>query len=473
MQPEDHRTEYKLKLTDQLEKEVVGFLNTREGGTLYIGVSDDGQVVGVDEIDVVQRKVIDRIRNNIVPPTMGLFEVTTETLEKRATIKVVILSGTEKPYYIRSKGMSPEGAYIRIGSSTQPMTHEMIESTFSKRTRTSLKNIPSPLQDLTFAQLRIYYEENGLELNDQFARSLELLTDDGRYNYFAYLLADRNSISIKIARYRGRDKVDLVENKEFGYCSLIKATFNVLNRMDIENVPRTKITSTIREETYPVDPVSLREAIVNAIVHNDYIREIPPVFEIYSDKIVITSAGGLMPDMQEEEFFLGYSAPRNRELMRVFKDVQLVEHIGSGIPRILKKYDRSIFKFTPNFLRVTFDYPEDVLFSDAQNICENVTEPLSVAIEPEKVAIEPEKVAIESEKVAIEPDSKKIGAKKIQQQEAIMDFLKGHDFVTNSDVVELTGVKAARARIILGDMCKAAILEAKGDKRYRYYKLKN
>jgi ATP-dependent DNA helicase RecG len=97
--------------------------------------------------------------------------------------------------------------------------------------------------------------------------------------------------SIKIAKYRGRDKSDLTENKEFGYCSLIKAAFNVINRFDIENVPLTHITSSIREETYPVDSVALREAIINAIVHNDFTREIPPVFEIYSDKIVVTSTG--------------------------------------------------------------------------------------------------------------------------------------------------------------------------------------
>jgi len=71
----------------------------------------------------------------------------------------------------------------------------------------------------------------------------------------------------------------------------------------------TKITSSIREETYPVDPISLREAIINAIVHNDFTREIPPVFEIYSDKIVITSAGGLPPDLSEDEFYQGFSAP--------------------------------------------------------------------------------------------------------------------------------------------------------------------
>lgn len=376
---------------------------------------------------------------------MGLFEVITEIYEERSIIKIVVLVGTEKPYYIRSKGMSPEGTFIRIGSSTQPMTQEMIKSAFSNRTRTSLKNIPSPHQDLTFAQLRIYYEENGLELNEQFARSLDLLTEDGRLNYFAYLLADRNSISIKIARYRGSDKVDLIENKEFGYCSLIKATFNVLNRMDIENVPRTRITSTIREETFPVDPVSLREAIVNAIVHNDYIREIPPVFEIYSDKIVITSAGGLMPDMQEEEFFLGYSAPRNRELMRVFKDVQLVEHIGSGIPRILKKYDRSIFKFTQNFLRVTFEYPE------------------SIADQSKTFEVKP---AITSDRPAITGDRPAIDNSNYR---AVLEYLKTNDLITNSSAMEILGLKASQTRQILSEMVEQDYLEAHGEKRYRYY----
>ncbi len=60
--------------------------------------------------------------------------------------------------------------------------------------------------------------------------------------------------------------------------------------------------------------------------------------------------------MTEEEFFSGYSAPRNKELMRVFKDVHLVEQLGSGMIRILKKYDRSIFIITPNFIRVIFPF---------------------------------------------------------------------------------------------------------------------
>jgi len=50
--------------------------------------------------------------------------------------------------------------------------------------------------------------------------------------------------------------------------------------------------------------------------------------------------------------------PRNRELMRIFRDVDLVEHLGSGMSRILSAYDTSIFEFLPNFLKVTFPFEE-------------------------------------------------------------------------------------------------------------------
>ena len=74
------------------------------------------------------------------------------------------------------------------------------------------------------------------------------------------------------------------------------------------------------------------------------------------DRIEITSTGGLVQGMTEEEFFSGYSTPRNKELMRVFKDIHLVEQLGSGMIRILKKYDRSIFTITPNFIKVAFPF---------------------------------------------------------------------------------------------------------------------
>ncbi len=56
----------------------------------------------------------------------------------------------------------------------------------------------------------------------------------------------------------------------------------------------------------------------------------------------------------KEDFFSCRSVPRNRELMRVFKDLGLVEQLGSGMSRILKAYNRSIFKISDNFIQVVF-----------------------------------------------------------------------------------------------------------------------
>lgn len=351
---ENNHIEFKAELNDKLEKEVVAFLNSNEGGVIYIGVDDFGHPVYLENIDILQTKITDRIKNNILPATLGLFEVTTEVVEDKTVIKVLISSGLEKPYYIKKYGMSTNGAFIRQGSSSMPMSITMIEELFRKRVRNTLKNIVSPRQDLTFSQLKIYYEGKGFKLNDKFESSLELYTPEGKYNYVAYLLADENSISIKVAKYAGSDKYDLIENEEYGYCSLIKATDRILDKLKIENKTLARITDKKRIQKNIVDATALREAVINAIVHNDYSEELCPVIEIYEDKIVVTSYGGLLSGQTEEAFFSCMSMPRNRELMRVFRDLDLVEQLGSGMTRILKAYDKSIFKITNNYIQVSF-----------------------------------------------------------------------------------------------------------------------
>lgn len=122
----------------------------------------------------------------------------------------------------------------------------MIDEHYSKRTHSNLRSIPSLRQDLTFSQLKIYYDERGLTLNDRFVNTLESVTADGKYNYVAYMLADKNGVSVKVAKYSGKDKVNLIQNEEYGYCSLIEATHKVLDKFEIENITRTKITSKAR-----------------------------------------------------------------------------------------------------------------------------------------------------------------------------------------------------------------------------------
>ena len=351
---ESHRVEHKQSLTDTFEKEVVAFLNYHEGGIIYIGVDKDGKIVGCQNPDETQLKIKDKLKHNISPSCLGLFEVILETIEEKSVIKIIIASGRETPYYIKKNGMSEKGCYIRVGSSSEPMNQTMIEDSFAKRVRNSLGNIKSRRQDLTFEQLKIYYEEKGLKLNEKFASNLELLTDDGYYNYVAYLMADSNGVSIKVAKYAGTNKVDLIENNEYGYCSLIKATKRVLEKLEIENKTAALITSTTRKEQPLWNKVALREAVINAIVHNDYTTENPPVFEIFSDRIEITSTGGLSIIKNIDDFFSGYSNPTSRELMRIYKDLELVEHLGSGLNRILEAYDKDSFVIKQNYMKNIF-----------------------------------------------------------------------------------------------------------------------
>jgi len=352
---ESNRIEYKKQLTDSLEKEVVAFLNYHDGGIIYLGINDDGSTCGLSRVDEVQLAVKDRIKNNIQPSALGLFDVIHEVRDGKDLIKIIVASGTEKPYHLRRFGMSEKGCFIRVGSACEPMPIRMIEDLFASRTRNSLSRIRAPRQDLSFEQLKIYYQEVGLALNDKFAANLELLTEDGAFNYTAYLLADQNGNSVQVAKYAGTDRVDLADSKDYGFCCLVKTCKLVLDRLEaVENRIINQITSRSRISQPYWNPVALREAVINAIIHNDYATELVPKFEIFNNRLEITSAGVVHPGQEQEDFFAGYSMPRNKALMRVFKDLEMVEYLGSGMPRILKAYPRDTYTFSSHFIRTSF-----------------------------------------------------------------------------------------------------------------------
>ena len=356
---ESNRIEYKRELNESLEKVVVSFLNSKEGGVLYLGIDDKThRALGITKLDDTQLKIKDRLKNNILPSILGLFDIVHEKKDGLDIIKINLASGPEKPYYIKKAGLSESGCYIRVGNSSEPMPSRMIEEYLRKRMTPSLAKIRSPRQDLRFEQLKIYYQESKLTLGDHFLTNLELLDEDGKFNYAAYLLADENGNSIQVAKYSGKDRVDLIESKEYGRVSLIKTCKMVLDKLELENRIQTQITGKERIDTPLWEIVPMREAIINAIVHNDYASELVPKFEIFSDRLEITSAVVVSSGKEQDEFFQGYSKPRNKVLMRVFKDLGIVEFLGSGLPRILQTYPREHFQFSANFLRISLPMSE-------------------------------------------------------------------------------------------------------------------
>ena len=307
--------------------------------------------------------IADRIRNNILPSAMGLFTVEIRQEEMRSYLVVTVAGGLERPYYLKKYGMTPNGCYTRIGTQASPMTQNMIDGFFSRRILNTLHNVVSPNQELTFTQLKIYYQEKGYDAaGSYFLKNLDLFTEDGKYNYAAYLMADHNGTSIKVARFRGTEKLDIVERNEFGRCCLIKSALNVLERLNVANTTVVRVGGKAqRKEIRLIDPAALREAVLNAIIHNDYINGAYPVFEIYDDRIEIISSGGLPVGLSEKEFFAGRSLPRNKELMRIFSDMDLCEQLGSGMKKILRIYPQSVFSVSEHFIDVRFDYAEEAM----------------------------------------------------------------------------------------------------------------
>jgi predicted HTH transcriptional regulator len=356
---ESESIEYKERPTDSLEKEAVAFLNAK-GGSIYIGIADNGNVVGVHDIDKLQLQIKDRLIFGISPSIISLIAISTETFEDKNVLKITLKEGVEKPYYIKNKGLSESGAFIRIGSSAQPMTREMIFSQLNSSMTKSLINIESPEQDLIFGDLLIHYNRVKKPLNDAtFAKTLNFLTKTGAYNYLAYLMADNNQCSVRFARFNDAgERFELIEKAiEYGSCCLITAIQRVLDRYEIENITRSRLTGAAqRIDTRLVDEKCLREVVINAFAHNDYSYGMLPIFEVFQNRFAIRSYGGLVPQLTKHDFFLGVSALRNLELMRILKDLGLVEALGFGIRGITKIYDKSIFEFTDNSVYVTFPF---------------------------------------------------------------------------------------------------------------------
>lgn len=351
--------EYKRELTkdvDGLEREVVSFLNTF-GGELIFGLANDGTVYGVPDPDDVQKRIAQRLSENVHPSCLGLFDIEVEAADGgKHLVKVTVSAGSDRPYYIAKYGMSSKGCYYRVGSSCRPMPERMIREMYAKRVPTTLATIIAPSQNLKFEQLKIYYSEKKHPLNDNFAETLDFLTPEGKYNFVAYLMADNNHLTFKFARYAGTDKCELVESSEYGFNCLITTAHRLADRLLVENRTWTKITPKLRLERKMFEPIPAREALINMLVHNDYSRGYTPVVEVYSDRLELTSHGGLPDGMTVERFFSGVSRPRNREIMRIFHDVEMVEQLGSGMNRILQYYDKSIFEIHDDMIKVVFRF---------------------------------------------------------------------------------------------------------------------
>ena len=193
---ETEKIEMKQRVNEILPKEIVAFLNT-VGGTVYIGVCDDGTVCGVQNLDESLKNIAEILENQILPDARSFVELGTKFVDGKHIIEIKVQKG-DGLYYIKKYGRSSQGCYIRIGSTSRPMTEDQIIAVHNKYLGSKVKitQIASRIEKPSFQYLKLLLVEKGFTINEAaFAQNFHLLTQDGSYNNMAELLADKNDVS--------------------------------------------------------------------------------------------------------------------------------------------------------------------------------------------------------------------------------------------------------------------------------------
>ncbi len=356
---ETEKIELKQKLTDALPKEIVAFLNT-DGGTIYIGVDDGGSVSGVKNLDESLKKIADMIESQILPNSSHFIELGTKFIENKHIIEIKVRKG-KSLYYIKKYGRSAQGCFVRIGTTCRSMTEEQINIVYNKYLDSKVKitEIPIRAKNLTFQYLKLLLTEKGFSINETtFAENFHLLTKDGDYNKMAELLADKNETSIKVVRFKGKEKADgIALRNEYGEKCLVIAMKQAFDYcIDVINETHTSFTKGVRKDKKLFDCDAFREVWFNACLHNNWADGTPPAIYVYTDRIEIISTGGLPANLSKEDFFRGVSKPVNEELAKLFIRLDLMEQTGYGIPLVTRRYGKTVFEFLDFFLRVTIPF---------------------------------------------------------------------------------------------------------------------
>lgn len=359
---ESESVELKEKYTENIVREIVSFLNTN-GGTIYIGINDNGDVVGVDKVDEVLRKISDVITTQIEPNPQD--EINSELKFDEGKIIIVLnIDKGRRPIYCQKKyGFSSSGCTIRIGTTNKEMTPYQIRIRYEQKftdTEYMLQK-RSSLAELSFRELKIYYSERGFRTNEKsFESNFNLKNNHGEYNLLAELLADRNNIPFIFVKFKGKNKASISERSDYGYGCLVTTYMKLKNRLEAENIIISDTKVRPREDMFLFDFDAVNEAVINALVHNDWLVTEPQI-SMFEDRLEILSHGGLPMGMTEAQFFEGISKPRNTTLMRIFLSIGLTEHTGHGIPTIINKYGKEVFEITDNYIRCTIPFEKRVL----------------------------------------------------------------------------------------------------------------
>ncbi len=355
---------------EQLARELVAFANF-EGGRVLLGVTDDGMVTGLQRsVDKVEEWVMTAARTKLRPSLIPHFEVVRD-VEPGKHVAVVTVAKGATVYALWHN--QRRQYFIRVGSTTQDANHEELQQLFQQRAglRAELRPVSgSSLDDLDRRRLRDYYGRiRAQELPSSEAEWHELLINTEmmtRQNGYALcttagmLLFGREpkkylpQAGITAVAYKGTEK-DYATSEDavlrspmVGLFSSADGRAELVEAGMVEEAMafvrrNIKVASTItdggqRVDTpeYPLEAV--REAIVNALVHRDYLLAATDIeLAIYTDRMEIISPGRPPNSITPAQMKSGTRSARNQLLKDIMSDYDYMEHRGLGIPRKIIK----------------------------------------------------------------------------------------------------------------------------------------
>ena len=340
---ENKTVEFKeiIPSSKKISQTAVAFANGA-GGKIFIGITDDREIVGIDEkLDIF--KTIDDLNTIIYDscyPNINT-NIYTENKEDKTILVMEIFPGNLKPYYIKNLGKE-NGVYIRVGASNRKASYEnILELERQRRNITFDEEIDWDLEykKLDLKSLKKKFKENKKEFSEEKLLNLGLIKKEGKdlkaTKGLGIILGIYENTSINCARFKGKTMDIFLDKKEF--------TGNIFDK--IENIQmflenhlnlKSKFDRFQRNDILEIPMLALREGIINAIVHRDYSNQGRDIkIGIYDDIVEIISPGGLPSTLTIEQIYSGRSEIRNRVLARIFKEFNFIEKWGSGINRMI------------------------------------------------------------------------------------------------------------------------------------------
>ncbi len=440
---ESETVELKEIVVDDIKKEIIAFANCN-GGKLYIGVRDDGTVIGLDNADRVSLQISNMVRDAIKPDITMFLHYETIVENGKNIVAVDIQRGTDRPYYLAKKGMRPEGVYVRQGYSSVPATDMTIRHMIKETDGDRFEAMRCLNQNLTFEAAKKEFELRKTDFGPQQMRTLKLIDQDGLYSNLALLLSDQCIHTIKAAVFQGTDQTIFKDRREFTG-SLMQQMNEVYDFIDFRNQTRATIEKLYRIDVRDYPEVAVREALLNLLVHRDYAFSASAFISIYENRIEFVSIGGLMPGIDLEDVMVGISVCRNQNLANVFYRLHLIEAYGTGMGKIMKAYEnmqvKPVIETTKNTFKIIL--PNINANYETENATVKTKSGTPVTVHTEKELSD--------------------------EEEKILEYARKHGAITRNDVIGLLEVSASTAARVIRKMVKTNLLEQKGKARNTHY----